>query len=214
MQIFYIDYGCWIIIFCKNGRWDSFPSFLVLFGLSHLAQVFAMKLCSLVSSIKYGISMLKLWMSINYSTFHFAQPVFFDYSVKYFIVQKALHQQNYENAWQALETAWYCLWVLIIAFDHLLCFWGQKSQKPSLRCLRTSSVSLLLITVPIMYRYTVPVVNQEPIDYPAFWCNGLEWNSQACLHNQQVRACRMGFNYNWWQVPRYALGVILWVHWI
>ena len=45
------------------------------------------------------------------------------------------------------------------------------------------SVSLLLITVPIMYRYTVPVVNREPIDYPAFWNNGLEGNnSQAHLH--------------------------------
>ena len=43
--------------------------------------------------------------------------------------------------------------------------------------------NLLLTTVPIMYRYTVLVVNREPVDYPAFWCNGLEGNSQAYLQN-------------------------------
>ena len=44
-----------------------------------------------------------------------------------------------------------------------------------------SGVSLLLTTVPIMYRYTVLVVNRESVDYHAFWCNGLEGNNQACL---------------------------------
>ena len=30
-----------------------------------------------------------------------------------------------------------------------------------------------------MYRYTVPVVNREPVDYPAFWHNGLEGSEGA-----------------------------------
>ena len=57
-------------------------------------------------------------------------------------------------------------------------------------------VSLLLATVLIMYIYTVLVVNKEPVDYPAFWCNGLEVNSQAhlqrCLqeHQSQFKSCQ------------------------
>ena len=43
------------------------------------------------------------------------------------------------------------------------------------------SISLLLTTVPIMYRCTVPVINKEPVDYTAFWHNGLEGDSQALL---------------------------------
>ena len=58
---------------------------------------------------------------------------------------------------------------------------GTFSQMEILSVKGWVGVSLLLTTVPIMYRYTVPVVNREPVDYPAFWCNGLEGSSQACL---------------------------------
>ena len=44
-----------------------------------------------------------------------------------------------------------------------------------------AGVSLLLTTVSIMYRYTVSVANREPVDYLAFWHNGLEGSSQVHL---------------------------------
>ena len=47
-----------------------------------------------------------------------------------------------------------------------------------------TTVSILPTTVPIMYRYTVLVVNRESIDYSGIWCNILEGNSQACSQQQ------------------------------
>ena len=77
------------------------------------------------------------------------------------------------------------------------------------------NVSLLPTTVPIMYRYTVLVVNREPVDYPTFWCNGLEGNSQAHLHffkgnkfflSWYTHDSRMG---RWWQLSpgRWAITI-------
>ena len=60
---------------------------------------------------------------------------------------------------------------------------GTFSQMGILSLKGWVGVSLLLTTVPIMYRYTVPVVNREPVDYPAFWCNVLEGSSQAHLQH-------------------------------
>ena len=49
----------------------AFLPFSVLFGLSHHAQVVMMKLCSIVSVIKYAITVFNVYMLINYMTFNF-----------------------------------------------------------------------------------------------------------------------------------------------
>ena len=64
-----------------------------------------------------------------------------------------------------------------------------------------------------MYRYTVPIVNREPVDYPAFWYNGLEGNSQAHL---QIRGYKSHSLVNshfrtWWtiRITQLAVGASL-----
>ena len=49
----------------------AFSPFSVLFALSHRAQVVMMKLCSIVSVIKYAITVFNVYMLINYMTFNF-----------------------------------------------------------------------------------------------------------------------------------------------
>ena len=49
----------------------AFSPFSVLFGLSHRTQVVMMKLCSIVSVIKYAITMFNVYMLINYMAFNF-----------------------------------------------------------------------------------------------------------------------------------------------
>ena len=49
----------------------AFSPFSVLFGLSHRTQVVMMKLCSIVSVIKYAITVFNVYMLINYMAFNF-----------------------------------------------------------------------------------------------------------------------------------------------
>ena len=49
----------------------AFSPFSVLFALSHRTQVVMMKLCSIVSVIKYAITVFNVYMLINYMAFNF-----------------------------------------------------------------------------------------------------------------------------------------------